>query len=211
MTEPDNTLYSRRANPRPGTISSGLLKAVLANDPDAWRRLSALFGPLVYYWCRLRGLQSSDAEDVVQEVFRTVVQRIADFRRDRARSTFRGWLRTITRNKLGDFIRAHRRHIAPQLGGTEDAQFAACGFENADESDVEDDPSAETMLLYRRVLELIRVEFEEQTWEAFWRVVVDGAVPSDVAAELDMSVNSVYLAKSRILRRVRDEFQDVLE
>jgi len=73
-------------------MSSRLLKGVLADHPDVWMRLSSLFGPLVYYWCRRRRLSSSDAEDVVQEVFRTLVESIGDFRRDREGSTLRGWL-----------------------------------------------------------------------------------------------------------------------
>jgi RNA polymerase sigma-70 factor (ECF subfamily) len=210
VTDADNIFPGRSAD-EPPTISSGLLKAVVANDRDAWMRLSAKFGPLVYYWCRVRGLQTSDAEDVVQEVFQALVRRIGDFRRDRTGSTFRGWLKTITCHKVGDFIRKCRGEQAAVRAG--DASAHAAADEATDENAVEsaEETSVETQLLYQRVLALIRGEFDERSWEAFRRVVVDEAAPKDVAAELDMTVNSVYLAKSRILRRVRDEFQEMLE
>jgi RNA polymerase sigma-70 factor (ECF subfamily) len=98
-----------------GSISSSLLERVRARDPQAWERLACLYGPLVYGWARQQGLQDADAGDVVQEVFGTVAARIADFRRDGPGASFRGWLWTITRNKLGDHFR--RRASRPQAAG----------------------------------------------------------------------------------------------
>ena len=81
VTDPDNSSHSRLFHREFGTISSGLLSGVRACDRNAWRRMSVLYGPLVYYWCRRQGLQSADADDVVQDVFKTVAQRVDAFRR----------------------------------------------------------------------------------------------------------------------------------
>ena len=115
-----------------------------------------------------------------------------------------------TRHKLGDFFRRQRR--APKaLGGSKGAQQIA--EISAGQPDDEEDGcgSEETQALYRRVLHILQAEFEEQTWRAFWSVVVDGRKPSDVAADSGVSVNAVYLAKSRVLRRVREELGDVID
>src|ERR1700683_3329399 len=94
----------------PASTPSSLLAGLRATDPLAWRRLAELYAPLVFHWCRGQGLQANDAEDVVQEVFLVIHQRICDFRRVTPEASFRGWLWGITRNKLGDwFRRAARR------------------------------------------------------------------------------------------------------
>src|SRR5262245_36645258 len=87
-----------------------LLQRVQARQPDAWERLVDLYAPLVLHWCRRGGLHGDDADDVFQEVFRSLAEHIADFRRDRPGDSFRGWLRTITRNKLLDHFRRIKKH-----------------------------------------------------------------------------------------------------
>jgi RNA polymerase sigma-70 factor (ECF subfamily) len=187
------------------SMTTGLLIALQGQDADAWRHLVHLYGPVVYGWCKRQGLQATDAEDVSQEVFRTVLARIADFRRGRPGDTFRGWLWTITRNKLGDHLR--RRAAQPQAAGGSEAHDRLQQLPTDEASTtVGPEPAGD---LYRRALELIRSEFEETTWQAFWRVVGEGRRPADVAAELGLSLNAVYLAKSRALRRLREALGDV--
>lgn len=204
MTDGDNSVFGER-HLQPGTVSTGLLDGVKADLPDAWSRLADRYAPLVYFWCRKHGLQAADSEDVVQEVFRTVAARIEEFRREREGDTFRGWLRTITRHKLGDFFRNEQRR-QKAAGGTDAGEMMRQHPDlRGNDEPIEMEVPGESRLLYRRVLGLIRADFGERTWQAFSRVVVDGVAPQDVAAELEMSVNAVYLARSRILRRVRAE------
>src|SRR5262245_52326479 len=177
--------------------SPTLVEGVRRGDTGAWDRLARLYGPLVYAWCRRASLQPADAEDVLQEVFVTVAARIGEFRHGGESDTFRGWLWTITRFKIGDWLRRQARHPVG-AGGSEALERLAQTPEPPEQEPV--GPSG----LHQRALELVRGEFEERTWWAFWRVVVEGGDPAGVAADLGMSRNAVYVARSRVLRRLRE-------
>lgn len=208
MSDADNTYGRDQVNRHPGTISSSLLGAVKESQEDAWARMTLLYAPLVYFWCRQAGLQSSDAEDVVQEVLVTIASRVGEFERNRATGSFRGWLRTITHHKLGDFIRADRQreHVFGEMGSLGSLLVTR----NPKELGVAV-TREETKLVFNRVLDLIRARFEESTWRAFLRVVMDGAPVRQVAEELGLSVDSVYQAKSRVLRKIRAELRELGE
>lgn len=187
-------------------MSTALLVGLKEQQPDAWRRLVQLYGPVVYGWCKRQGLQAQDAEDLVQEVFRTVLCRVGDFRRDRPGDTFRGWLWTITRFKLGDYMR--RAAAGPRAAGGTEARLR---MEQLPHDEWSGDESAATPgegSLYKRALDRIRGEFEAATFAAFWAVVAEGRGAADVASDLGLSLNAVYLAKSRVLRRLREELGD---
>jgi RNA polymerase sigma-70 factor (ECF subfamily) len=186
-----------------GSTSRSLLERLKAGDAAAWDRLVSLYSPLVYRWCRRWGLREQEILDVVQDVFQAVATHIAAFHKERVGDTFRGWLRTIARNKVNDHFRRHGRE--PEgVGGTE-AQLWLAGLPESPGS--EGGSSSEDRLdrpLLGRALELIRSEFEERTWQAFWRTAVEGQSPADVACELGTSSGAVRVAKSRVLRRLRE-------
>jgi RNA polymerase sigma-70 factor (ECF subfamily) len=190
----------------PGSTSSSLLERVKAGDPEGWRRLVYLYTPLVLAWCRRTGLRTQDAEDVAQEVLKTIATKFATFTEAEQPGSFRRWLYSITRNKLGDAYR--RQRAEPPAAGGSDAQdvLAQLPADPSETSDDAEDPS-ERALLCRRAMELVRAEFEPQTWEAAWRLAVEGHCPADVAADLGVSVSTVYSAKSRVLRRLREELK----
>ena len=172
-------------------------------DPDAWGRLVEIYGALIYRWSRKAGLAPEDAADVVQEVFRTVSQRFAEFQHTGA-GGFRAWLWSITRNKIGDCLRRLRNQPRAQ-GGTQ-AQEVLQQMADAIASSTSDGSAAENAGLIHRIVESVRAEFEERTWQAFWRVVIDGQSPAHVAQDLGMTLHAVYKAKSRVLSRLRQEF-----
>ena len=205
-----NVRTGREIDPgEPSSLTSSLLERLRNNSPEAWRRLVHLFGPLVYQWCRHRGLQTADAGDVGQEVFRAVAVNIVSFRRDRPGDTFRGWLWAITKSKLADHWRQRQNHPASPGGSAAEAYLANL---EASQASLDHDPPPKTPgSLYQRALGLIQKEFQERTWKAFWRVAIDRCSPADVAAELGLSANAVYLAKSRVLRRLREELGELLE
>ena len=189
-------------NGRSGSISTTLLERARSQDPDAWRRLVRLYGPLVFRWCRLSHVQPSDAADVVQEVFRSVVSSLPAFRRDRPRDSFRGWLWTITRNKIRDQQR--RRASAPRAVGGSDAHEQ---LQQVPDLPTETDVDVEDSSLVHRALELIRAEFEDRTWQAFWRSAVEEQATADIAGDLGMSKGAVRQAKCRVLGRLRQELE----
>jgi RNA polymerase sigma-70 factor, ECF subfamily len=189
-----------------GGTSRGLIERARARDPRAWERMVALYAPLVLHWCRQWGLREDDAADVFQDVFQSVASHLAGFRRDPSGGTFRGWLRTITRNKVNDAMRRRRREPIG-VGGSE-AQAQLTQFPERPAPDEDGSGDAAVSALLRRGLELIRDEFEARTWQAFWLTAVEGRAPKDVAAELGMSGGAVRVAKSRVLHRLRAALGD---
>jgi RNA polymerase sigma-70 factor, ECF subfamily len=169
--------------------SSTLVREIKVQSPTAWKRFVGLYHGLIYRWCRKAGLQPEDAADVGQEVFRAVARQICDYRHDRSGDTFRGWLRTITRDKIRDWASQQPSVRAWDLP------------DGDDQSDAE-----EVQLVFQSACLTVRREFEERTWQAFWQTAVDRLPVEDVAAGLGMSVNAVRLATSRVLTRLRQEF-----
>ena len=188
--------------------SESLLERAKQSEPEAWEQLCALYGPLVYHWIRHGGVPESDAPDLFQEVFQSVVKSLPSFRRDRPGDRFRGWLFTITRRKVIDHFRRNARQVTPK-GGTD-------FYQRMQELPDEEDPSTVSQLanegpnLFHRALELIKAEFEQRTWDAFWKTSIENQSVKDVAELLQMSTDAVYQARSRILRRMRHEFGELL-
>lgn len=200
--------------PPSSSTSVSLLERAKARQDDAWTKIAELYGPEEYRWVRCRGLQVNDAKDLVQEVFKSVFVALPNFRRDQPGQTFRGWLRTITRNKLNDHFRRVQAHPVT-LGDHEaldrlsDRSGAFPPIFCADEEDA-DDASADGRLV-RRALGFLRVEFTSNVWQAFWGVAIEGRSPGDVAASLGISRNAVYQYKARVLQRLQQEFGDLLD
>jgi RNA polymerase sigma-70 factor (ECF subfamily) len=192
-----------------GATSYALLRRVQQGEAEGWQRLVGLYAPLVLWWCRRAGLRDEDAQDVMQEVFATVSAKVADFRRGAERGSFRRWLCTITRYKIGDHIKACRGR--PQAAGGSDVQAALAQLPAADEPSSAADEASERGILCRRILEAVRGEFEPRSWQAAWRTAVEGEQAADVAADLGLSVGAVYTAKSRVLARLRQELRDLVE
>jgi RNA polymerase sigma-70 factor (ECF subfamily) len=185
-----------------------LLQRARANDQRAWGRLAALYGPLVRFWCRQARCPAGEVEDVAQEVFAAASAGLADFRRDRPGDTFRGWLRGITRNQV--LLHFRRNRGRPQAEGGSDARARL--QEVADP--LAGEPEGETREvgeLYRRAVEQVRGEFEDRTWQMFWRAVIDGRAPAALADELGVTPAAVRQAKSRVLRRLKQEMGELLE
>ncbi len=189
--------------------STGLLRRAILREADAWEKLVALYGPLVYDWCRTKGrLQASDAQNVAQEVFLRVSQKLGTFHRDRAGDSFRAWLYAIARNCWRDH---HRQQREQATGGSEGQrrfeQIPVSGSDEASRAEADQEEAG----LCRRAVELIRGEFSERDWQAFQQVVLDGRPVADVALDLNVTRNVVYLARSRILARLKAEFGELLE
>jgi RNA polymerase sigma-70 factor (ECF subfamily) len=203
---PDRALDAGEPEP---SLTPSLLERLQGRDADAWRRLTSLYGPPVYAWCRHAGLSPEDAADVGQEVFQAVARTIGTFRRQRPGDSFAAWLRTVTRNKVRDHWRRSAGRVPAAGGSAAQEQLLAV----AEDAGADSDPTTvaqEAGSLYRRALELLQSEFEARTWQAFWQVAVEGRPVAEVAAEMQMSPGAVYIAKSRVLKRLRQEFDGVV-
>ncbi len=187
------------------TSASLLERLRLQPDAASWERLVHLYTPLMRSWLQRNHVQPEDVDDLVQDVMQVLVRELPNFHYEPQRGSFRGWLRTITVNRLRMFWRS--RQARPLVTG--DSDFA-------DKLQELEDPHSSLSQLWdrehdrhvaHRLLELIEPEFEAATWQAFRRLALEGAEVTAVAAELGITVNAAYLAKYRVLRRLRQEMQ----
>jgi RNA polymerase sigma-70 factor (ECF subfamily) len=184
-----------------------LVRLHCRHDERAWADFVEIYEPLVYRIARARGLQHADALELTQEVFVSVASAIDRWEPDPARGRFRTWLFRIAHNQIVDFLAARCRR-AQATGDTAVArlleQQAAPG---PDESTLVKQESRRR--LFHWAAERIRGEFQESTWNAFWRTAVEGEEIGPVAASLRMTVGAVYSARSRILARLRRTIEQV--
>jgi RNA polymerase sigma-70 factor (ECF subfamily) len=169
-------------------------------NPAAWERFVELYTPLLHSWARRLGAQPADAENLVQEVFVTLLKELPRFNYQPGKR-FRGWLWTVTANKYREHLRLPALAQVPE--GAEEAA-ATAESEGIEEAEYR-------RYLVDRALRLMRADFEETTWKACWEYVVNGRAAAEVAADLGVSVNAVHLAKARVLRRLRQELAGLLE
>lgn len=185
------------------TPSSVLLRLRRPGDTDAWQRLVELTTPLLFAWAHRAGLRDHDADDLVQDVLAVLVEKLPDFEYDQ-QGSFRGWLRVITTNKFLD----KRRKRTPEALPPDDARLRDLVDSTAP------DPFWDReyqQLLVARALELMQAQFQPNTWKACWETVVLGRSAGDVAAELGLTPAAVYVAMSRVLRRLRAELAEMLD
>jgi RNA polymerase sigma-70 factor (ECF subfamily) len=176
-------------------------------DHEAWSQFVAVYTPLIFGFCRKRGLSEMDAGDVTQEVLKAVAGAIPRFRYDRQRSSFRNWLFKVVRSKLNNFLAAQARQPQP-AGDTTILQFAENEPDRAMEEGWERDYQAS---LVSWAAKQIEGEFQEQTWKAFWRTAIQGEPAGAVAGELGLTLNALYIARSRITSRLRQTIQGIEE
>ena len=182
------------ATPSPNTSASLIERAGVAGEPDAWKTLVDLYTPLLHAWLTSAGLQPADRDDLTQRVLEVLVRQLPAFKHNGRPGAFRAWLRGITTNLLREFWR-DRATVATE------SVLQQLSDPGGRLSVVWDEQHDRHVL--HALLELVRPEFSEATWTAFRRVAVDHIPPRQVAEELGMSVNSVFVAKARVLARLR--------
>jgi RNA polymerase sigma-70 factor (ECF subfamily) len=188
--------------------SVSLLNRLKAARPDAsdWNRLQGIYLPLIVRWLRRVPGLGAEIDDLAQEVFVVVIREIPRFERQREGS-FRAWLRQVTINK----VRTHRRrrHRRPAVGFDPAEGFlASLADPNGDlarEWDMDHDRH-----VFQKLLSVVQPDFSATTWEAFRRFAVSGRPAAEVADEMGLSVNAVIQAKSRVLKRLREEAGELL-
>lgn len=189
------------------STSASMLARARQGDCDSWKQLAHLYGPIVYSWARRCGCQSADAADIMQDTFAAVARALDQFDDQRDGATFRGWLWTISRNKIRDRVRLGAEEAA--VGGTE-ANLALGQIADSPAIDAADPPTssqADSLNVRRRMVELLRQNFDQRTWRMFWETAVIGRGPIDVADEMGVSKWAVYKARARVLQKLQQEMK----
>lgn len=182
----------------PSTRASLLLRIRDARDDRAWDGFVELYAPIIYGHCRSRGLQDADASDILQEVLQAVARGIDGLDYEPSRGRFRDWLFTITRRRIADYYaKAESREVR---GGTAVRKL----LENLPDDEAEEAwRRAWDLQLFNWAAIRVRGQFREATWRAFWETTVRLRPAVEVGEEIGMSVGAVYIAKSRVLARLR--------
>jgi RNA polymerase sigma factor (sigma-70 family) len=186
----------------PTTRPSLLVRLRNPQDERAWHEFTAIYSPLVYRLARRKGLQDADAADLVQEVLQAVASAIDRFEPDPARGPFRNWLFRIAHNLMIDLLTNQGRHPRG-VGGDDrmDLLESPAALSQADSALFELELRRQ---LFQWASEQIREEFHASSWSAFWKTWVEGKKPKDVAAEMGMSLGAIYMARSRVVARLRE-------
>tara|TARA_R110002049_G_scaffold288534_2_gene471141 strand:- start:33999 stop:34781 length:783 start_codon:yes stop_codon:yes gene_type:complete len=187
----------------PTTRHSLLLRMRDAGDDEAWHTFVELYAPLVYRYARKRGLQDADAADLTQDVLRSIADAMKRGTYDVGKGSFHAWLFTVTRNAVFKDLRAGQRQ--PSGSGDTRMQVQLEQIEESGERDTWENEYRQRLFAW--ACNDVRCEFREHTWQAFWMAAVEGKSIQDVSTQLGMSAGSIYVAKSRILTRIKDRIE----
>ena len=190
----------------PSTRQSLLVRLCQPSDERAWQEFMEIYEPLIYRLARRRGFQDADAADLCQEVFQATAKAIQHWHQRPDRGSFRAWLFQIARNIMINTLRHRQRHPGG-VGGSDIQRLL-------DQQPGNDDESRRLANEYERRLFQwaageVRTEFREPTWQAFWQTSVEARKPGQVAEELGLSVGAVYIARSRVMARLREKIEEV--
>jgi len=187
------------------TRPSLLMRLRDPQDAESWNTFVSIYGPLILQYARHRGLQHADAADVAQDVLAQVARAIRDFTYQPERGRFRDWLGTVVRHCVHRFLKRQikRPHAA---GGTDDTLVDMPAVDGDD-----DWTAAFHARVLHAALERVRPHFEATTWEAFRLAWLEQRSAADTARAVGVPIDAVYVAKSRVLKRLREEVTTLAE
>jgi RNA polymerase sigma-70 factor (ECF subfamily) len=191
----------------PETRPSLLVRIRNTQDKEAWHQFVQIYGPVVYGYGRKHGLQDADAADLMQEVLRAVSLAAGRLEYDPQRGSFSGWLFTVAHHKLHDLLA--RRNRQGQGSGDTGMQEWLGEQQPARPEDVDLWDQEYQRRLFTWAAKQVREQFQQSTWQAFWQTAVEGKSGQAVAKELGMTVAAVYLSKSRVMARLREQIQQL--
>jgi RNA polymerase sigma factor (sigma-70 family) len=189
----------------PRTRISLLLRLRDSQDDLAWGEFVELYAPLIYDFACKQGVQDADAADLTQEVLRAVARAIKRFEYDSQRGTFRGWLFTLVRNKLRNFLVRRKRYS--QGSGDSAVQKLLAEHPAPQENEEEVWERECERRRFNWAAERVRGEVQDSTWQAFWRTAIEGQSGQEVADALGLRVASVYVAKGRVMARIKEHLK----
>ena len=178
------------------------------DDDDAWKQFIDLYGQTIFQFVRSRGLQDADAADLVQEVFRRVGNSVGRLEYEKQKGGFRAWLFTITRNCLNTFFVKQKR-VVPSLN---DSNVAGLGQMPDKHDDLNESWEQEFQRqIMAQAIQTLRPLTEPRTWSAFSMTAIENRPVDEVCQTLDMSRGAIYVARSRVTKKLRDEVQKLMD
>lgn len=196
-------------NHESATNASLLLRLQELDDTQAWNEFVDRYGPKILTWCRRFSLQESDAADVTQDVLAKMVSAMRKFDYNATRGSFRGWLKTVTANAVKDWARSLKRTATTRGIGNSETQSLIEEMSDPSALDalnrvIDDGHEAE---LLKEAVSRVSLRVKPTTWKAYEMVAVEGHSAKAVATMLDMTVSEVYVAKSRVIKMLRETVQ----
>jgi RNA polymerase sigma-70 factor (ECF subfamily) len=186
-----------------------LLLRAQAGEANAWKDLTDLYRPLIIAWLNRQGVPAGDLEDLSQDVLLSVVKNLPTFEHSGHLGAFRSWLRTIVCSRTSDYWRAGGASNKASGGSGAAAVLQQIADPDSDLNRQWDEEHDRFVL--GCLLDQVEEEFEPVTLRAFRRLALDGASGAEVAEELGLSVSAVYVAKSRVLQRIRQEAEGLID
>ncbi len=186
-----------------------LLIRTQTGEENAWKDLTELYRPLILSWLNRQGVPPGDLEDLSQEVLLSVVKYLPSYQHSGQRGAFRSWLRTIVCSRSTDYWRALDAATQAQGGSSATAALQQIADPDSDLNRKWDEEHDHYVL--NCLLDLVEQEFEPITLQAFRRLALDGISGAEAAQELGLSVTAVYIAKSRVLARIRQEAEGLID
>lgn len=190
----------------PETRQSLIARVKDLADEAAWNEFFAIYEPVVLRMAQRRGLQDADAKDVTQQVFLSVSNSIGGWQPGVGEPPFRAWLVTITRNAVTKALTRRR----PDVGTGATSMIQLLESQYANDREITDEFDREGRLeAMRWGVGQIRSEFSAMTWRLFWETLVMGRSVADVAQETERSAGAVYLARFKVLQRLKEKVQEL--
>jgi RNA polymerase sigma factor (sigma-70 family) len=189
----------------PATQPSLLIRLGDKQDTVAWAQFVEVYAPLVYGFARKHGMQDADAADLTQEVMRAVAGAISRLEYDPRRGTFRSWLFTVVRNKFRNYL-SNKTRKQMTTGGSSVQELLEAQPDRVDALQEQWDHEYDQRV-FSWAVDRVKGSFTDTTWQAFWQVSVEGKNARDVAKSVGISVGAVYIAKSRVLARLKEQIQ----
>jgi RNA polymerase sigma-70 factor, ECF subfamily len=163
-------------------------------DATAWNEFVDVYSPLIYDFCRTRDLQSSDAADVTQEVLLRLSKAIRNFEYDRDKGLFRDWLARIVLNEIRRLTKKSTHLMISSEELDKDYGNLASNWNEQFQQHI-----------FAKALERARANFNDETWAMFEMSWIRKLPSEQVAEELGVGIERIYVARSRVLKRLRYE------
>lgn len=187
----------------PETRASLILRLPSTGDADAWEEFASIYEPFVYRFAVRGGLQDADARELVQDVMLSVAKAVGRWKPDSQRAQFRTWLFHIARNRLLDILAKHQRQLVARGGTSFFGRIAE--FSQPTETTERLIKLEHRRMLFRWAADRVQGSVKPATWQAFWMTAVEEQNVEDVAENLGLTTGAVYIARSRVVARLRDE------